>query len=117
MVTENTIREYAIKHGAKWPELVVAQWKLESGHGKMMSGKNNPYGLKGINTGTLKSTQEYYGPEPETIKDRFLDFQSQEEATQYLVERWYKNFKGYRGEQCSNIRRRRSNASIGRICY
>ena len=45
------------KAGVKYPEVVAAQWALESGWGKHTSGKNNYFGLKG--SGTSTSTQEF----------------------------------------------------------
>ena len=38
------IEAAARKHGSRYPELVAAQWRLESGSGKHMSGRNNPFG-------------------------------------------------------------------------
>ena len=34
---------YARNVGAKFPDLVAAQWAIESGFGKHFSGKNNPF--------------------------------------------------------------------------
>ena len=42
--------------GAKFPELVAAQWALESGFGRHVSAKNNFFGLKG--SGASSTTQE-----------------------------------------------------------
>ena len=41
------IEAAARKYLCRYPELVAAQWRLESGAGKHMSGRNNPFGLKG----------------------------------------------------------------------
>lgn len=60
-----------------------------------MSGRNNPYGLKG--SGTFVDTTEYVNGGQIRIKDHFLNFDSQKEATYYLVTRWYLNYKGYKG--------------------
>jgi hypothetical protein len=92
-----TIYQYAVKHGARWPELVVAQWKLESGHGTAMSGANNPFGLKATTGGSVAATVEYKNGKPIPTRDRFINFSSQEEAVQYLVEKWYKDYRGFRG--------------------
>jgi len=43
--TWNGIRQAAADTGAKFPEVVAAQWALESGWGKHTSGKNNYFGL------------------------------------------------------------------------
>ena len=65
--------------GARYPELVAAQWALESGHGVALSSRNNFFGLKAPgNAG-------------------FLAFDSVEECVKYLVQRWYKDFKKYKG--------------------
>lgn len=90
------ILNYAAKVGAKFPEVVAAQWAVESGWGKHESGKNNLFGLKGKN-GTVKLTNEQQktGLEPELAT--FLDFPSRKAAVDYLVEWWYKDFDGHKG--------------------
>lgn len=85
----------AEKAGAKWPELVAAQWALESGWGKNTSGKHNYLGLKGQGADCV--TQEYENGVPVTITDGFLNFDSLEDCITYLVTRWYKDFKGFKG--------------------
>lgn len=97
----NTIYGYAKVAGAKYPQVVAAQFMLESGGGKHMSGKNNPYGLKG-RPGTPVQTQEWDGSKFVTIDDYFKDFGSIEEATKYLVDRWYRNYSTYWGVNNSN---------------
>lgn len=89
------IYDLAVKAGAKWPELVEAQFILESDYGRKMSGKHNPFGLKGSGTAVL--TTEYINGEQIKIKDNFIDFDSLEHAVQYLVDRWYKNWRSYKG--------------------
>ena len=81
--------------GAKFPLLVVAQWAVESARGTALSGRENYFGLKG--KGTLKTTDEFVNGKRITIEDQFIDFSSIEECITYLVDRWYKDFKGYRG--------------------
>jgi len=76
--------------GAKYPELVAAQWALESGHGKHTSGRHNYFGMKG--PGTSKKTQEVVNGKTITITDEFLDFRSIDECVEYLVDRWYRDF-------------------------
>ena len=56
--------------GAKYPELVAAQWALESSWGKHVSGKNNYFGLKG--SGTNQSTQEFIDGNWITITDGLI---------------------------------------------
>ncbi len=88
----------AQRAGAKFPELASAQWALESGWGKHTSGRNNYFGLKG--KGTNKQTQEVVNGHTITITDSFLDFESLQDCVDYLVTRWYKDYKGYKG--CNN---------------
>lgn len=85
--------------GAKFPELVAAQWALESGWGKSVSGKNNFFGLKSSTpgNGTTHETKEFVNGKWITIKAEFIDFPSPQDCVNYLVERWYKDFKGYKG--------------------
>lgn len=89
------ILEMAKSAGARYPELVAAQWALESGWGKSVSGKNNFFGLKG--SGTKHQTQEFVDGKWITIVDEFIDFDTPDECVIYLVDRWYKDFKGYKG--------------------
>jgi len=89
------IEAAARKHGSRYPELVAAQWRLESGSGKHMSGRNNPFGLKG--PGTSKQTQEVVNGKTITIRDSFVDFESLDAAVKYLVERWYLDWKEHKG--------------------
>lgn len=81
--------------GAKFPELVAAQWALESGWGAHTSGKNNFFGIKG--KGTKRTTKEFLNGKEVTIEDEFQDFQSVEDCIQYLVDRWYKDYKENKG--------------------
>lgn len=89
------IKNAAIKAGAKWPYLVVAQWHLESACGTATSGQNNFFGLKG--KGSNVSTTEYVNGQPIATKDSFIDFASPEDCVKYLVDRWYKDWNGYKG--------------------
>ena len=82
--------------GAKFPELVAAQAALESGWGKHVSGKNNYFGIKG-SPGTVVKTQEWNGSRMVTIEDEFKDFDSPLDSVKHLVERWYKDYRGYSG--------------------
>ena len=82
--------------GAKFPEVVAAQWALESAFGTTVSGKNNFFGIKGT-PGTLKTTWENYGDGPVTIKATFKDFETPYDCVEHLVTQWYKDYKGYKG--------------------
>lgn len=81
--------------GAKFPELVAAQWALESAHGTKTSGRNNFFGLKG--EGTATKTQEFLNNQWVTITDSFIDFPDIQTCVCYLVDHWYKDFKTYKG--------------------
>lgn len=90
----------AAKHaGARFPELVAAQWALESGWGKQPTGRFNYWGQKG--PGTKVQTQEVINGKTVTVTAEFLDFRSIREAVTYLVDRWYRDFsdgsRTYRG--------------------
>ena len=82
--------------GAKFPELVAAQAALESGWGEHVSGKNNYFGIKG-SPGTVVTTREVYDGKEVMIDAEFKDFADELECVQYLVDRWYKDFRGYEG--------------------
>jgi hypothetical protein len=92
------ILEAARVAGAKFPELVAAQWALESAYGKLVSGRNNFFGLKG--SGSDTKTQEFINNQWVTITDSFIDFPDLLSCVIYLVDHWYKDFKTYKG--CNN---------------
>ena len=94
--TWDGIKAAAEAAGAKFPEVVAAQWALESAFGKSISGKHNYFGIKGT-PGTTKTTWEDYGNGPVTIKATFKDFASPYECVKYLVDRWYKDYRGHKG--------------------
>lgn len=77
--------------GAKYPELVAAQWALESAWGKNVSGKNNVFGIKG--KGTKVKTTEFINGKEVIVYDEFMDFANITECIQYLVERWYRDYQ------------------------
>ena len=81
--------------GARFPELVAAQCCLESGFGKHFSGKNNILGLKG--DGSTVSTKEFYDGQWVTIRAGFIDFPSIEACIEYLISRWYKDYRHFKG--------------------
>ena len=102
--------------GAKYPEVVAAQWALESAFGTALSGKNNFFGIKG--TGTVKTTWEDYGNGPVTIKASFKDFATPYDCVNHLVTQWYKDYKGYKGvnratsrEDCAYLLKREGYAT------
>jgi hypothetical protein len=81
--------------GAAFPQVVAAQWALESGWGKHTSGKNNFFGIKG--SGTKQETKEFINGKEVTIVAEFKDFPSLYSCVDYLVTRWYKDYGAYRG--------------------
>lgn len=89
------IYQCALVAGAKFPECVAAQWALESGYGKYLSGKNNFFGIKG--KGTSKQTWEDYGQGTVYITAEFKDFATPLECVEYLVTKWYRDYKSYKG--------------------
>ena len=93
--TWNEIYDCAKRAGAKFPEVVAAQWALESAHGTQVSGKNNFFGIKG--PGTVKQTWEDYGNGPVTINASFKDYDSPQDCINDLVTKWYKDYRGYLG--------------------
>jgi len=89
------IKAAAATAGAKFPEVVAAQWALESAFGTVTSGKNNYFGIKGH--GTIKTTWEDYGYGPVTIQASFKDYPTPYDCIKELVDHWYKDFKTYTG--------------------
>jgi hypothetical protein len=90
-----SVYNIAKQAGAKYPEVVAAQWALESGWGNHTSGKNNFFGLKG--SGSNVNTKEFLNNKWVTIKAGFIDFPDLETCVYYLVDRWYKDYGTYKG--------------------
>lgn len=98
--------------GARWPQVVAAQWALESGWGKHTSGKNNFFGIKGT-PGTARETKEFLNGKWVTITDTFKDYPSPEACIEDLIRLWYKDYKSFKGinnaphweEACHMLRR------------
>jgi hypothetical protein len=95
LTTWEQIKNLAAKAGAKYPELVAAQWALESGFGSSPSGRNNFFGIKG--NGTKRTTKEFINGKWLTIVDEFQDFETPYDCVKYLVDRWYLDYKTYKG--------------------
>lgn len=111
------VEAIAIDAGARWPEVVAAQWALESGWGKHTSGKNNFFGIKGT-PGTVQETKEFLNGKWVTITDTFKDYPSPEACIEDLIRLWYKDYKGYKGvnratswEECCHLLRREGYAT------
>ena len=92
--------------GARYPNLVAAQYALESGWGQTTSGRHNYFGIKGY--GSRIKTQEYINGRLVTITDSFKNYDSPEDSVQDLVDKWYKNYRGYQG--VNNAKNRESAA-------
>ena len=92
-----SVKAMAEKSGAKYPGLVAAQWQLESGGGtsELATKHNNLFGQKG--EGVNYNTQEDGAGGMSTVNDSFMQFDSQQGSVDYLVNKWYKDFKGYKG--------------------
>lgn len=78
----NKIRAAALQAGDPHPDVVAAQWALESGWGKKQSGKNNYFGIKAQKgePGTPVRTREVFGGKNVMITDKFKDYASLEEG-------------------------------------
>jgi hypothetical protein len=118
--TQNTwkgVREAARGLGARFPEVVAAQWALESGFGKHTSGKNNYFGIKG-KPGTTKETKEFLNGKWVTITDTFKDYPTIDACIEDLIRLWYKDHKGFKGvnratswEECCQLLQREGYAT------
>lgn len=96
------VKAAAASSGARYPELVAAQWALESAWGKATSGRNNYFGIKG--TGTVRQTTEVINGKTVTVNAEFMDFESLGDCVKYLVDRWHKDYKGYKGANNASSR-------------
>lgn len=90
------IRDAAIAAGDPHPDVVAAQWALESSWGKKESGKFNYFGIKakGNEAGTVRRTREVLGGQNVYINDKFKDYASLEEGIKGRVD-FIKNNKRY----------------------
>ena len=99
------IYEMAVKSGAKFPEAVVAQYQLETGSGESNVGTNNFFNLKAVDGQdyTEKVVHEYEKDgEKYYEKAKFINFDTAQEAVDYLVKLWYKDYKGYTGVETNS---------------
>ena len=78
----NKIRGAALSAGDPHPDIVAAQWALESGWGKKQSGRHNYFGIKAQKgeSGTTVRTREVYGGKSVMINDSFKNYNSLEEG-------------------------------------
>ena len=99
------VTEAAKAAGAKYPEVLAAQWALESGWGKHTSCDFNYFGIKDKDgSGCYVETKEVYGGKEVTIKDWFKRFPDLYSCVDYLVTKWYKDYKNYKGVNRANSR-------------
>jgi flagellum-specific peptidoglycan hydrolase FlgJ len=91
--------DMASQAGAKYPQLVAAQWALESGWGKSPSGTNNFFGIKAAagESSTSKQTWEVYGGKEVTTSANFKNYASPQGSVNDLVGKWHKDYKSYKG--------------------
>ena len=91
--------EWGKEKGAKYPQLVSAQWALESGWGSALSGKNNFFGIKATSSesSTNHRTREVVNGKDIYINANFKNFETPQDAVDHLVSQWYKNYKSYKG--------------------
>ncbi|AOO00318.1 hypothetical protein RW020113_013 [Synechococcus phage S-RIM2] len=85
--------------GAKYPELVAAQFALESAWGTALSAKNNFFGIKatGNESATVSNTREVINGRSVYVDARFKNFSTPFDAINHLVTQWYKDYRGYTG--------------------
>jgi len=98
---ENTwdgVRAAAEKAGAKFSEVVAAQWAQESSWGEHTACTHNYFGIKTTkDNGCHVETKEVYDGKEVTITDWFKRFPDLYSCIDYLVTRWYKDYEGYKG--------------------
>jgi len=103
-----TIYKLAKEVGIKFPEIVAAQFSLESDHGKEASGKNNYLGIKATKQeiadgkATLVQTTEVIDGKEVVIKDYFKDFDSLKDMLLHYKEQWNDNYKDRKGTSTSS---------------
>ena len=85
--------------GAKYPELVAAQFALESAWGTALSARNNFFGIKatGSESATTSNTREVLNGQSVYVDARFKNFDTPFDAINHLVTQWYKDYRGYTG--------------------
>ena len=98
--TFQSVYSMAQRSGAKFPELVAAQWQLESAGGTALSGTNNFFGIKAApgESGTVKSTwEEDSSGNAYDTSASFKNFDSPQASVDHLVSRWHQDYNNYRG--------------------
>ena len=93
------VYKMAQNSGAAYPELVAAQWALESAYGKTPSGKNNFFGMKatGSESSSSKQTWEVINGKEITTSANFKNYESPQASVDDLVSKWHKDYGSYKG--------------------
>jgi len=93
------VKGMAEKAGAKYPNLVAAQFALESDWGRATGAKNNYFGIKALASelSTNSGTWEVYNGKRVNTSANFKQFETPYAAIEHLVTQWYKDYKGYKG--------------------
>lgn len=103
-----TVYNLAKEVGIKFPEIVAAQFSLESDHGKKASGENNYLGIKATQQeiadgkATLVQTREVIDGKEVVIKDYFKDFDTLKDMLLHYKEQWNDNYKDRKGTSTSS---------------
>jgi hypothetical protein len=87
------IMDSAAKAGDPFPEVVAAQWAIESGWGKHMTGKNNPFGQTGVE-GKDPGIRIPTPRDPGGGSKFFRSFESIDEAVAFRVKKWAPKYAG-----------------------
>ena len=101
-MTFQKVYDWAAQKGAKFPGLVASQWALESGNGEstLATTHNNLFGQKG--QGVNMPTQEQGSNGMVSTNADFMTFETPQDSVGYLVDRWYKDFKNFKGVNNAN---------------
>ena len=93
------VSSLARQAGAKYPQLVAAQFALESAWGTALAARNNYFGIKAIGSesATVSNTREVINGQSVYVDARFKNFKTPFDAINHLVNQWYKDYKGYKG--------------------
>ena len=93
------VSSLARQAGAKYPQLVAAQFALESAWGTALAARNNYFGIKAIGSesATVSNTREVINGQSVYVDARFKNFDTPFDAINHLVNQWYKDYKGYKG--------------------
>jgi len=85
--------------GVKFPEIIAAMYMHEAAGGTSPSGRYNYFGIKaGANEdGVSLPTHEYRNGRRVNINAKFKNYKTEQGAFDELAERWFHDYKGYKG--------------------